>query len=229
MDAAVQRAEGEPDELADTALIARVLAGETALFERLMRRYNRRLYRVARAVLRDDGAAEDALQEAYVQAYTHLHQFAGRARLSSWLTRIVVNEALRQRRKRGGAEEVQPDMPATAATTRGPEDEASRGELRAALERAVDALPDAFRSTFVLRSVEELSIAETAECLGIAQETVKTRLHRARALLRRSLQAQLGAAVSEIFPFGFARCDRIVAAVMARLPRGAPPARAPSD
>jgi len=218
MDAAAQRPGGEAGEIADEAVAARVIAGDVALFELIMRRYNRRLYRVARAILRDDAEAEDALQEAYVQAYTHLHQFAGRARLSSWLTRIVVNEALRRRQQRGRAKEVLHDMPPTTRSTRGPEHDAIRAELRGALEQAVDALPDAFRSTFTLRAIEELSTAETAECLGIAEDTVKTRLHRARALLRRSLQSQLGEAVTEIFPFGFARCDRLVAAVMARLP-----------
>jgi RNA polymerase sigma-70 factor (ECF subfamily) len=204
-------------ELSDDAVVARIRAGETALFELLMRRYNRRLYRTARAILRDDHEAEDAIQEAYVQAYVHLDQFEGRAQLSSWLTRIAVHEALRRLRRRGRIEEVGEEMPDAAATTRGPEQEAARAELRRALESAVDELPEAFRTTFVLRDIEELSTAETADSLGIPEQTVKTRLHRARALLRQSLRVRFGEAAKEAFPFGFAHCDRVVAGVMARI------------
>ena len=217
MDAMLSQHEGPAAELSDDAVVARVRAGEAALFELIMRRYNQRLYRAARAILRDDHEAEDAIQEAYVQAYVHLGQFQGRAKLSSWLTRIAVNEALRRARRRARGEEVGQEMSHVAAPIRGPEQEAVRAELRGALESAVDELPEAFRTTFVLRDVEELSTAETADCLGIPEETVKTRLHRARALLRQSLRAWLGAAAKEAFPFGFARCDRVVANVMARL------------
>lgn len=205
------------EELTDDAVVAHVRAGDTARFELIMRRYNRRLYRAARAILRDDDEAKDALQEAYVQAYVHLDQFQGRAKLSSWLTRIAVNEALRRARRRDRVGEVENDMSQQAAPGRGPEQEAVRAELRRALESAVDELPEVFRTAFMLRDVEELSTAETAECLGIPEETVKTRLHRARALLRRTLSAKLGETAKEAFPFGSAQCDHVVATVMQRI------------
>lgn len=208
---------GTGEDLTDDAVVARVCAGETARFELIMRRYNRRLYRVARAILRDEHEAKDALQEAYVQAYLHLGQFKGHAKLSSWLTRIVVNEALRRARRRDRVGEVESQMSQVAAPVRGPEQEAVRAELRRALERAVDELPEPFRTAFVLRDVEELNTAETADCLGIPAETVKTRLHRARALLRRTLSARLGETAREAFPFGFAQCDHVVATVMQRI------------
>ena len=188
-----------------------------------MRRYNRRLYRAARAILRDDDEARDALQEAYVQAYIHLDQFQGRAKLSSWLTRIAVNEALRRARRRDRVGEVELEMSHAAAPIRGPEQEAVRAELRRALEHAVDELPEVFRTAFVLRDVEELSTAETAECLGVPEQTVKTRLHRARALLRRTLSARLGETAREAFPFGNAQCDHVVATVMQHIARLDPP------
>ena len=222
----LHQSEERTAELTDDIVVARVCAGETALFELIMRRYNRLLYRAARAILRDDHDAEDAVQEAYVQAYVHLGQFQGRAKLSSWLTRIVVNEALRRVRRRERIGEVGEEMPDVAATTRGPEQEAVRAELRRALESAVDELPEAFRTTFVLRDVEGLSTAEAADCLDIPEETVKTRLHRARSLLRQSLSARLGEAAKEAFPFGFAHCDRVVADVLARITTLGPPAAA---
>ena len=204
-------------ELTDDLVVARVRAGETDLFELLMRKYNRRLYRAARAILRDDQEAEDALQDAYMQAYLHLDQFEGRAQLSSWLTRIVVNEALRRARRRDRAGEVEKDMSDIAAPTCGPEEDAVNAELRRVLERAVDALPAVLRTAFVLRDVENLSTAEAAECLGIPEETVKTRLHRARVFLRQSIRVRFGEAAQDAFPFGFSRCDRVVTHVMARI------------
>lgn len=210
---------GTGEDLTDDAVVACVRAGDTPRFELIMRRYNRRLYRAARAILRDDDEAKDALQEAYVQAYMHLDQFQGRAKLSSWLTRITVNEALRRARRRDRVGEVEKQMSHIAAPVRGPEQEAVRAELRRALESAVDELPQIFRTAFVLRDVEELSTAETADCLGIPEETVKTRLHRARALLRRTLSARLGETAHEAFQFGFAQCDHVVATVMQRIAR----------
>ena len=211
-------------ELTEDALVGRLRNGETDLFEVVMRRYNQRLYRAARSILRDDHEAEDALQEAYIQAYLHLDQFEGRAKLSSWLTRIVVNEALRRVRRRDRVEEVDTDMPQVAAPTSGPEQEAVRTELRGALENAVDELPEVFRTAFVLRDVEGLSTAETADCLNVPEDTVKTRLHRARGLLRQALRARFGEAAKEAFQFGAARCDRVVSRVMARIsaPIGTP-------
>jgi RNA polymerase sigma-70 factor, ECF subfamily len=226
MDLMLRSSEGRDPEPTDESVVARVRAGETALFELLMRRYNQLLYRTARAILRNDQDAEDAIQEAYVQAYVHLAQFEGRGKLSSWLTRIVINEATRRLRRRHLSAQVGEEMLDVPATMCGPEQEVVRAELRRALESAVDELPDVFRTTFVLRDVEELSTAETADCLDIPEETVKTRLHRARTLLRRSLRTRLGEAVKEAFPFGSAHCDRTVALVLARIARIGPPAGA---
>src|SRR4051794_14032750 len=176
--------------LSDEEVVARVLAGETGMFEIVMRRHNQRLYRVARAILRDDGEAEDVMQDAYVRAYEHLKDFAGRARFSTWLTRIAVHEALARSRRSKRFESLdqhteEPSMSTNPGAS--PEQQASDVEMRALLERAVDALPDEFRAVFVLRAVEGLSGAEVAECLGIAEETVKTRLFRARARLQEML------------------------------------------
>ena len=203
--------------LSDAEIVERVRAGEIALFELLMRRYNQRLYRIARTIVGDDGEAEDVTQDAYVRAYEHLGQFAGRAPFSTWLTRIAVHEALARRARRGRQLALEESMPALASTGPGPEQRAADRELRQAIEAAVETLPDVYCSTFILRDVEGLSTAETAACLDVTEETVKTRLHRARALLRNHINARVGAAVRDTFQFAGARCDRIVAAVMARL------------
>jgi RNA polymerase sigma-70 factor (ECF subfamily) len=216
--------------LADEEVVSRVLAGDAALFEVLMRRYNQRLYRTARAIVRDDAEAEDVMQETYTRAFAALAQFEGRAQWSTWLTRIAVNESLARVRRRGrfvsreavddGAETEQSPMnderQASERRT-GPEAMASARELGGFLERAIDELPDSYRTVFVLREVEELSTAETAACLEITEELVKVRLHRARNELRRLLDAHLGAATREVFDFHASRCDRIVAAVFERL------------
>jgi len=205
----------------DEQVVARVLAGETALFEVLMRRHNQRLFRVARAIVRDDNEAEDVMQEAYVRAFTQLAQFEGRASWATWLTRIAVNEALARVRRRGRF--VDTDVDSTDGRKEGtmerpgPEDQTSARELGAFLEHAVDKLPDIYRSVFVLREAEELSTADTAAALGISEELVKVRLHRARADLRRTLEAHVGAATRELYGFHLSRCDRVVAAVMARI------------
>jgi RNA polymerase sigma-70 factor (ECF subfamily) len=190
--------------LADEEVVRRVRLGEPALFEILVRRYNRRLYRVARSILRDE--AEDVMQQAYVNAYLPLDQFAERARFSTWLTRIAVHEALARARRRGRAREV--ELPDT--------DEAA-GALRRVLEGALDALPRAARAVFVLREIEDLSTAEAAACLGVSEDVVKTRLHRARASLRRELFERAGLVQRDAFAFHATRCDRVVAAVFARL------------
>jgi RNA polymerase sigma-70 factor, ECF subfamily len=213
--------------LSDEEVVTRVMAGETALFEVLMRRHNQRLFRVARAIVRDDLEAEDVMQEAYVRAFTQLGQFEGRAQWSTWVTRIAVNEALARVRRRGRfvdtdvertedgsmAEHDQSRSPLGA----GPEDQASARELSAFLERAVDDLPDIYRSVFVLREAEELSTADTAACLGISEELVKVRLHRARNELRRVLDAHVGSATRELYGFHLSRCDRVVARVLGRI------------
>jgi RNA polymerase sigma-70 factor (ECF subfamily) len=221
--------------LGDEEVVARVLAGDLPLFEVLMRRHNQRLYRTARAIVRDDAEAEDVMQETYVRAFAALRQFEGRAQWSTWLTRIAVNEALARVRARGRfvsreASEVmeddamasEPRLPARQARIEGPEATASARELGGLVERAIDELPDTYRTVFVLREVQELSTAETAACLDISEELVKVRLHRARAELRRHMDAQLGAATREVFDFHATRCDRVVAAVFERiLPRAA--------
>jgi RNA polymerase sigma-70 factor (ECF subfamily) len=213
--------------LTDEEVVARVLAGETALFEVLMRRHNQRLFRAARAIVRDDSEAEDVMQEAYVRAFSQLAQFQGRAQWSTWVTRIAVNEALGRVRRRGrfvdrdldGKEDALMDHPDDARTlsTTGPEDQVAIRELNRFLERAVDGLPDIYRSIFVLRDVQELSTAEAADCLGISEELVKVRLHRARAELRRVMETHLGSATRSLFDFHLSRCDRVVSQVIARI------------
>jgi RNA polymerase sigma-70 factor (ECF subfamily) len=204
-----------PSTLPDEAIVDRIRAGETALFEILMRRHNERLFRAARAILKDEVEAEDVMQDAYVRAFTRIADFEGRARFSTWLTKIAVHEALARRRKNGRfAAELDED--ATAAPD-DPERELIEHEVRGSVERAVDALPTTFRTVFMLRAVEEMSTAETAECLDIPEETVKTRLFRARGLLRRHLLAEAEATLPGVFQFLRPRCDRVVANVFHRL------------
>ena len=203
--------------LSDDEVVRLVLAGDEALFEALMRRYNQRLFRVARAVLKDDAEAEDVMQHAYVQAYAHLAQFEGRARFSTWLTRIALYEALarvrRSRRTPGG-----PDPEETVRSPGpNPEEQASNSEARALLESTIAGLPPAYRAVFVLRDVEGMDTAETAECLEVSADVVKTRLHRARALLRQALLQRAGVATASAFSFHLDRCDRVVSGVIARL------------
>ncbi len=215
------------DLLSDEEIVERVRAGDTSLFEILMRRHNQRIYRAVRAVLGSDVEAEDVMQEAYVRAYQHLDQFEGRARFITWLTRIALHESFARRRQSQrlypieSSSEEEPDiMSRLASGERTPEHQAHDRELKVLLEGAVDALPERYRLVFVLREVEELDTAEAAGCLGITEETVKTRLHRARALLRKGLFARAGATSSEAFQFHASRCDRVVAAVMARIGLG---------
>ena len=211
----------------DAEIIQQVLAGNTALFELLMRRYNERIYRAARSIVRDEQEAEDVMQQAYVNAFTHLRQFNGSAQFSTWLTRIAINEALARVRRRGRYEpldddlsNVEPFMSSNPAQS--PERQAFAGELRGLLEWAIDAMPDGMREVFVLREVEGLSTSEVAECLGVSDDVVKTRLSRGRAMLRRLLMERTGATAPEAFRFYRPRCDRVVAQVLARI--GAQPA-----
>jgi RNA polymerase sigma-70 factor, ECF subfamily len=198
--------------LSDEEIVKRVLDGETSLFELLIRRYNQRLYRAARAILKDDAEAEDAMQEAYVRAFVKLDQFAGDAKLSTWLTKIAVYEALGRLRRRKRMDEM-PEI----LSSENPERAAYGRELQTAIESAVDALPPLYRSVFVLREIEEMTGAETADCLGITEETVKTRLHRARRLLRHRLERTVGAAMESAFAFGSRRCDRVTEKAMERI------------
>lgn len=208
--------------LGDEELASRVRAGELPLFELLMRRYNQRLYRVARAIVKNDAEAEDVTQQAYVNAYINLHQFEGRAKFSTWLTRIAVHEALNRVRKQSriawpGDDTQEDPMERIASPAIGPEQQAFAGELGALLERAVDGLPEAYRTVFVMRDVEGLSTSETAECLDLSEEAVKTRLHRAKAMLRDTLYDRAGLAAPTAFSFHLSRCNRIVAAVFAQI------------
>lgn len=210
-------------QLTDEDVVHRVLEGHTALFEVLMRRHNERVYRAARAILRDDREAEDVMQQAYVNAYAHLRQFDGRATFATWLTRIAVYEALARAKKRGryrsldeeSAQALETMMEARSAAN--PEQQAFAAELRFVLEAAVDALPDGSREVFVLREVQGLSTAETAVSLGISDDVVKTRLSRAKRALRRDLLQRAGLAAPNMFTFHQSRCNRVVAMVFARI------------
>jgi RNA polymerase sigma-70 factor (ECF subfamily) len=206
--------------LPDEEIVSRIVAGETALFEVLMRRHNRQVYRAARAILRDDHEAEDVMQEAYVNAYTHLAQFDRRAKFSTWLTRIAVYEALSRRRRRGrfeamDATSMETLMPILSAP--GPEQQAFGRELGALIESAIDRLGNGYREVFMLRQVEGLTTAETAEALGLSEDAVKTRFSRARSALQRDLVERSEAAAPSVFNFGAERCDRVVERVMARI------------
>ncbi len=205
----------------DEEVVGRVLAGEAALFEILMRRHNQRIYRIVRGILDDDGEAEDVMQDAYVRAYQHLGQFEGRSTFVTWLTRIAMHEAFarleRLKRHTSLDDDVLTDMKLTLASTDNPERDAANRELRVALEAAILSLPPKYRSVMMVRDVEEMSTAEAASVLEISEEAVKVRLHRARALVRRALYRRSGVCARELFTFPATRCDRVVAAVLARI------------
>ena len=220
----------------DLELVQRVRAGDVRATEQLMRRHNRMLFRTARAILRDDAEAEDAVQDAYIAAYRALATFRGESRLSTWLVRITANEALMRRRRNARGAAV---LPLTAesipeASTNpghtpmdipsddpGPEREALLEQLRRLLEARIDALPESYRAVFVLRALEEFSVEETAQALGIPEATVRTRFFRARSLLRESLAQEIDLTLGEAFSFDGERCDRLVRRVFERL--GMPP------
>jgi RNA polymerase sigma-70 factor, ECF subfamily len=207
----------------DEEVIRRVLEGETALYEIIMRRYNQRLYRVARAILRNDTEAEDVMQDAYVRAYAHLDQFAGRSAFGAWLTRIAVNEALARLRSRGRLQELESmfngseEVADPVSETESPEQQASTREMGELLEDAILALPGSYRTVLMMRDIEEMSTADTAAALELTEENVKVRLHRARAMLREELFARAGARRKEAFPFLVPRCDYVVKMVFQRL------------
>lgn len=206
--------------LEDGEVVRRVRAGEIALFEVLMRRHDPRVYRAIRSVLRDEDETEDAMQQAWIQAYLHLGEFEGTAAFSTWLVRIAVNEALQRLRRRSRLVRVpEPAQEEPMDTTDDPEDRAAAREAVSLVERAVDELPAPYRAVFVLREVEGLSTADTAAALGIGEDAAKVRLHRARAMLRRGITELTGRAVSEAFPFLAPRCNRMVASVMAAIAR----------
>jgi RNA polymerase sigma-70 factor (ECF subfamily) len=209
----------------DEELARRVREGETALFEVLMRRHNPKVYRAVRALVSNEDEVEDVMQQAYVLAFTHLSQFEGHSRFSTWLIRIAVNEALMRLRKRnrlvtldeGSNEEAEGDMKLEGRNTPDPERRAYDRELVRFLESAIEALPAPHKVVLMLREVEGLSTAETAEVLSVNEELVRKRLHRARAFLRDELDARMGGQLHEAFCFQAPRCDRVVAAVMTRL------------
>ena len=210
--------------LTDADLAERCLARDEDAVRELTRRYNQRLFRIARGILKSDAEAEDVVQDTYVRALTGLATFRGDSALGTWLTRIAINEALGRLRRTHPVVDIADDSPEapenTAATTPDPETMMATQESRAMLEEAIDGLPEAFRTVFVARMVEGLSVEETAELFGLRPETVKTRVHRARARLRANLEARLGPAVREAFAFDGVRCDRLTAAVIARLRAG---------
>jgi RNA polymerase sigma-70 factor, ECF subfamily len=203
--------------LSDADIVKRVRAGDRALFEILMRRHNQRLYRTARAVVKDEVEVEDVMQQAYINAFTHLHQFEERSQFSTWLTRITLNEALGRRRKMRPSEDARESMDTIRSPQPDPERQAYAEELRRVLEDAVDTLPDSYRTVFMLRDIEGLSTQETGDGLGLGEEAVKTRLHRARAMIRQAVTARIGEVASGTVQFQAPRCDRVVAAVLAKI------------
>lgn len=221
--------------LSDTDLALNIGLGDARALELMMRRHNRLLYRTARSILRDDAEAEDCVQEAYLQAFRSIASFRAESKLSTWLTRIVINQALgkvRKNKKDDGNVSLDnvlridghlPGAEATLSEAEQPDGAAMREEMRRLLERHIDRLPPLFRTVFVLRALEELSVEETAASLGIPAGTVRTRFFRARSLLREALESHVDIALEGAFSFEGARCDRIVAAVFDRL-RNSPPA-----
>jgi RNA polymerase sigma-70 factor, ECF subfamily len=215
-----------PVRTSDTELVRRALGRDEAAVRTIITANNRRLYRLARGILRNDGEAEDVVQETYVRAFTHLEDFRGNSSLATWLARIAMNEALgRLRRRRPGVEwsslpegtlEAQViQFPLVSADD--PEKSMAQREIQHVVEHAIDELPEAFRLVFITRVIEGMNVEETAEILGLKPETVKTRLHRARAMLRDNVESKIGPVVMEAFPFAGRRCERLTEAVLKRL------------
>lgn len=213
--------------LSDAEIAAHIAAGDQNAFTLLMRRYNRPLYRTARSIIKDDAEAEDVLQDAYLIAYRSIGQFRGEAKLLTWLTRIVVNEAIARIRKTARRAQIIPlergdsdpgiVIEMNESATERPEHAAMRAEARALLERSIDSLPEVFRTVFVLRELEEMSVDEIAACLQIPNTTVRTRYFRAKSLLREALSREIDCALEDAFSFAGERCNRIVAGVLARI------------
>ena len=222
------RTSAVPASESDTELIQRIAADDHGAFERLMRRYNGRLFRIARAILKDDAEAEDAVQDAYLEAFRHIAAFRGDAQVATWLTRIAINQALMRLRRHKRERQVVPFPAEGGDATRAASDVVDRkaespaaatlrAEVRTVVESRIDELPAAFRAVFILRDVEEMTVQETADCLGIPPATVRTRLFRARALLREALARDIDTATLEVFGFAGERCDRIIARVLEAL------------
>jgi RNA polymerase sigma-70 factor (ECF subfamily) len=211
----------------DSELVRRAMARDEAAVRAIIQANNRRLYRLARGILRNDGEAEDVVQETYVRAFTHLEHFRGDSSLATWLSRIAMNEALgRLRRQRpnvdidnmaSGALEAQIIQFPHSAAVEDPEKSMAQREIQHVVEHAIDELPEAFRIVFITRVIEGMNVEETAEILALKPETVKTRLHRARAMLRDNVEKKIGPVVMEAFPFAGKRCERLTEAVLKRL------------
>lgn len=212
----------------EAQVIERARSKDRAAIRLIVKEQNRRLYRIARSIVRDDSEAEDVLQDAYVRAFTNLDAFRGEARIGTWLARIVINEALGCLRRRRPVIDI--DLVGENAALNGqviafpgasreldPEQSVAQRQIRTLLERAIDELPEAFRCVIIARLVEGMSVEETAELLGILPQTVKTRLHRARALLKREMEKYIGPVLGDAFPFAGRRCDRLTEKVLARL------------
>jgi RNA polymerase sigma-70 factor, ECF subfamily len=216
-----------PIETGDAKLVQRALGRDEAAIRLIMQSNNRRLYRLARGILRNDGEAEDVVQETYVRAFTHLGSFRGDSSLATWLARIAMNEALgRLRRQRGSVEwtslppgvlEAQIIQFPLSAPPEDPEKSMAQREIQQVVEHAIDDLPEAFRIVFITRVIEGMNVEETAEILGLKPETVKTRLHRARTMLRDNVEKKIGPVVMEAFPFAGKRCERLTETVLRRL------------
>ena len=220
----IQRDAGEAQSDAD--LVRRMLARDEAAVRAIMATNNRRLYRLARGILHDDSEAEDVVQETYVRAFTHLADFRGESRLGTWLARIAMNEALGRLRHRRPAIELTtlPQhaqeaeiIPFPLASTDDPEKSMAQRQIREVVEAAIDDLPDAFRLVFITRVIEGMNVEETAEILGLKPETIKTRLHRARSMLRDNVEKKIGPVMMEAFPFAGKRCERLTETVLKRL------------
>ena len=216
-----------PNGTTDAELVQRAIGREEAAIRLIMQANNRRLYRLARGILRNDSEAEDVVQETYVRALTHLEDFRGESSLATWLSRIAMNEALgRLRRQRPGVElsslppgtlEAQIIRFPNSATSEDPEKTMAQREIQRVVEHAIDELPDNFRIVFITRVIEGMNVEETAEILVLKPETVKTRLHRARSMLRANVEKKIGPVVMEAFPFAGKRCERLTVAVLNRL------------
>lgn len=211
--------------VSESELIRRAKAGDEAAVRAMLQPNNRRLFRIARGILRDDSEAEDVVQETYIRALTHLEGFRGESSLSTWLSRIAMNEALgRLRGKRPSLDldslpqdRLEAEIIPFPAASSDPEKSMAQRQIREAVEHAIDRLPEPFRLVFVTRVIEEMTVEETAELLSLKPETVKTRLHRARALLRQNVEKEIGPVILEAFPFAGRRCERLTEAVLRRL------------
>jgi RNA polymerase sigma-70 factor (ECF subfamily) len=219
---AIEAAETGAAEAGDMVLVRRALARDPDAFRAIIKVHNQRLYRIARGVVRNDAEAEDIVQEAYLRAFANLGAFRGQASLSTWLSRIVINEALGRLRKRKRIAAM-PENPEAEIIrfplnpSDDPERTMAQRQILGLVERATDSLPDVYRTVFVARVIEGLSIEETADLLAVRPETVKTRLHRARTLVRKALEDEIGPVLLDAFPFAGRRCERLTQAVMRRL------------